>query len=158
MVTASSVGSSASVQAYRGNYLDLDPTYKNAYGLPLLRMTFDWGKHEHKFSDFVATKLETIAKALNPKTYTISKLSDHYSVVPYQSTHCNGGAIMGSDPSTSVVNTYQQSWDVPNLFSLGASSFPQNAAYNPTGTVGALAYRTADAVTKRYLKNPGVLS
>lgn len=151
------VGSSASVQAYRGNYLDLDPTYKNAYGLPLLRMTFDWGKHERKYSDFIATKLETIAKALNPKSYVINKLSAHYNIVPYQSTHTNGGAIMGSDPSSSVVNGYNQVWDVPNVFSIGASSFPQNPAYNPTGTVGALAYRTADAVVKHYVKNPGLL-
>ena len=41
---------------------------------------------------------------------------------------------------TSVVNRYLQSWDVPNLFVMGASAFPQNAGYNPTGTVGALAY------------------
>ena len=65
---------------------------------------------------------------------------------------------MGADPSTSAVNAYQQVWDVPNVFSLGASSFPQNAGYNPTDTVGALAYYTADAVTKRYIKKPGLLT
>jgi len=152
------LGAASSVQAYRGNYLDLDPTYTNAYGLPLLRMTFDWGKHERKFSDFVTQKFEPMIKALGPKSYAISKLSEHYDITPYQSTHCNGGAIMGNDPSTSVVNTYMQVWDVPNVFSPGASAFPQNAAYNPTGTVGALTYRMADAVTKRYLKNPGLLT
>jgi gluconate 2-dehydrogenase alpha chain len=106
----------------------------------------------------MAKKVEAIAKALNPKSYTISQVSDHYSVVPYQSTHNTGGAIMGSDPSKSVVNTYQQVWDVPNVFSIGASSFPQNAAYNPTGTVGALAYRTVEAVVNRYVKSPGLLT
>jgi gluconate 2-dehydrogenase alpha chain len=65
---------------------------------------------------------------------------------------------MGTDPSTSAVNGYQQLWDVPTVFSIGASSFPQNASYNPTGTVGALVYRTADAVVKRYVKNPGLLT
>jgi gluconate 2-dehydrogenase alpha chain len=64
---------------------------------------------------------------------------------------------MGTDPTKSAVNTYNQVWDVPNVFSLGASSFPQNAGYNPTGTVGALAYRTARAVVQRYVKNPGLL-
>ena len=39
----------------------------------------------------------------------------------------------------------------------GASSFPQNAGYNPTGTVGGLAYHTTDAVLKRYVKKPGPL-
>ena len=47
---------------------------------------------------------------------------------------------MGSDPKTSALNRYLQSWDVPNLFVMGASAFPQNAGYNPTDTVAALAY------------------
>jgi gluconate 2-dehydrogenase alpha chain len=46
---------------------------------------------------------------------------------------------------------------VPNLFVLGASAFPQNAGYNPTLTVGALAYWTAAAIREKYLKNPGRL-
>ena len=64
---------------------------------------------------------------------------------------------MGDDPSTSVVNRYLQSWDVPNVFVIGASNFPQNASYNPTDTVGALAYWAADAIVKQYLKSPGPL-
>lgn len=152
------VGSQGSVQAYRGNFLDLDPTYKNAFGQPVLRMTFDWGKHEHKYSQYLLGKFEGIAKALNAQSYTMNPLSEHYNVVPYQSTHNTGGAIMGTDPTKSAVNTFQQSWDVSNVFSLGASSFPQNAGYNPTGTVGAMAYRTAEAVINRYAKHPGPLA
>mgnify|MGYP003353437174 CR=1 FL=1 len=50
-----------------------------------------------------------------------------------------GGAIMGLDPTTSAVNKYLQSWDVSNVFVVGASAFAHNAGMNPTGTVGALA-------------------
>jgi gluconate 2-dehydrogenase alpha chain len=64
---------------------------------------------------------------------------------------------MGADPKDSVVNRYLQTWDADNLFIVGASVFPQNQSYNPTGTVGALAYWAADAITKQYLKNPGPL-
>jgi gluconate 2-dehydrogenase alpha chain len=46
---------------------------------------------------------------------------------------------------------------VPNVFVVGASNFPQNASYNPTGTIGALTYWTADAIVKQYLKSPGPL-
>ena len=46
---------------------------------------------------------------------------------------------------------------VPNLFVVGASAFPQITAYNPTGTVGALSYMSADAIVNQYLKNPGPL-
>jgi gluconate 2-dehydrogenase alpha chain len=50
-----------------------------------------------------------------------------------------------------------QSWDVPNVFVVGACAFPQNAGYNPTGTVGALAYWTAHALRTQYLRKPGPL-
>jgi gluconate 2-dehydrogenase alpha chain len=65
--------------------------------------------------------------------------------------------MMGSDPKNSVVNRYLQSWDASNLFVMGASVFPQNASYNPTGAVGALAYWSAQAITTKYLKSPGPL-
>ena len=64
---------------------------------------------------------------------------------------------MGADPATSAVNKYQQSWDVPNVFVIGASAFPQNGGYNPTGTVGALTFHALDAIKSRYLKKPGAL-
>ena len=64
---------------------------------------------------------------------------------------------MGADPKTSAVNKYLQSWDLHNLFVMGACAFPQNAGYNPTGTVGALAYQAAEAIRTQYLKNPGPL-
>ena len=64
---------------------------------------------------------------------------------------------MGDDPTTSVVNRYLQSWDVPNVFVLGSSVFPQNPGYNPTGTVGALAFWAADAIRSKYLQAQGPL-
>jgi len=81
----------------------------------------------------------------------------NFNVVPYQSTHNTGGTIMGTDPKTSVVNRYLQSWDADNLFILGASTFPQNPGHPPTGPVGALAYWSAEAIITRYLKAPGAL-
>jgi gluconate 2-dehydrogenase alpha chain len=80
-----------------------------------------------------------------------------FTTTTYQSTHNTGGAIIGSDPATSVVNRYCQTWDVPNVFVVGACNYPQNSSYNPTGTLGALIYWTADALKSRYLKRPGPL-
>ena len=145
------------VQAYRGNYLDLDPTYRDAYGLPLLRMTFNWGPHELRQSQYMAGILSKLGKMLGASPLAMSQLKGNYTTQIYQTTHNTGGAIMGASPESSVVNAYLQSWDVPNLFVIGANAFPQNAGYNPTGTVGALAYRTANAVLKRYVKRPGPL-
>ncbi|MBS0681704.1 GMC oxidoreductase, partial [Enterococcus faecalis] len=77
-------------------------------------------------------------------------------IVPYQTTHNTGGTTMGDDPGTSVVNNYLQHWDADNLFVVGAGNFPHNSGYNPTGTVGALAYRCAEGIIK-YSKNGGSL-
>jgi gluconate 2-dehydrogenase alpha chain len=56
-----------------------------------------------------------------------------------------------------VTNSYGQVWDTPNVFVTGAALFPQNAGANPTGTVGAVTYRMADALRDRYFDDPGEL-
>ena len=61
---------------------------------------------------------------------------------------------MGSNRSNSVINRYSQSWDVPNLFVMGASAFPQNIGYNPTGLLAGLAYFSAGKIRESYLKSP----
>ena len=151
-----SIATHGSVMSYRDAYLDLDPTYRDSYGNPMLRLTFDFHDNEHRMSKFVTDKAEEIAKAMKARSHHVKQRSGHYSIVPYQTTHNTGGAIMGADPKTSVVNRYLQSWDVPNVFVQGACLFPQNAGYNPTGTVGALAFWGADAL-RSYLRNPGPL-
>ena len=80
-----------------------------------------------------------------------------YNATISHSMHNTGGAIMGANPGTSAINRYLQSWDVSNVFVVGASAYPQNAAYNSTATLGALAYWTADAMRTKYLKSPGPL-
>jgi gluconate 2-dehydrogenase alpha chain len=145
-------------QSYRTNYLDLDPTYRDAYGLPLLRMTFDRHENEHKMSQWLTNKAAEIAKAIGPSKMNVSPRTGKYTIVPYQSTHNTGGAVMGADPQTSAINKYLQSWDVPNVFVVGASAFPQNGGYNPTGTVGALTFQALEAIKTKYLKRPGALA
>lgn len=156
-LTTTSISTHGAVMSHRGNYLDLDPTYRNIYGQPLLRMTFDFTDNEHRMSDYLTDRAAEIAKAMGPREISVKKRQGDYSIVPYQTTHNTGGAIMGTNPQTSAVNRYLQSWDVPNVFVMGACAFPQNPGYNPTDTVGALAYWSADAIKNKYLKNPGPL-
>ena len=143
--------------AYRQNYLDLDPTYTDGFGRPLMRMTFDFQDNEIKQMNGQADICVNIAKEMGAKNIDRSISPVPYSIVPYQSTHNTGGAVFGSDPTTSVLNKYLQVWDVPNVFVTGACVFPQNAGKNPTGPVGALAYWAVDAIKNRYLKTPGAL-
>jgi gluconate 2-dehydrogenase alpha chain len=154
---STSLATHGAVMSYRGNYLDLDPTYRDVYGNPLLRLTFDFHDNEHNMSKFVTDRAAEIAKAMKPRSMHVKQRKGHYSIVPYQTTHNTGGAIMGTDPRTSVVNRYLQSWDVPNVFVMGACAFPQNPGYNPTGTVGALTFWAARAIKEQYLRNPGPL-
>ena len=151
------IGAHGSSMPTPGNYLDLDPTYKDAWGQPLLRMTFDFPENDLRMSAHVTGKLEEIGKAMGGKQVVATPRRGPFDGTIYQSTHNCGGAVMGSDPNTSAVNTYLQSWDVPNVFVVGASAFAHNGSYNPTGTVGALTYRAAEALTSKYLKSPGPL-
>jgi gluconate 2-dehydrogenase alpha chain len=144
--------------AYRLNFMDLDPTYRDAWGDPLLRLTIDWQDNERRMSRFMGDKLALIGKATGAKRVRVNPPLSKYDVNTYKSTHVQGGAIMGASAATSVVNPWLQHWDASNVFVLGASAFPQNASGNPTLTVLALTMRTADAVVERYLRHPGPLA
>jgi len=144
--------------AYRDNYMDLDPTYKDHLGDPLVRMTIDWRDNERKMAEFAVGKGVEMARAMGAKEINPGPVYGHYDARRYQSTHIQGGTIMGLSPEHSVVNTYGQHWQAPNLFVMGASQFPNNGSANPTPSVLAFTYRTADAVIDRYLKNPGALT
>jgi len=148
-LTVSGEGAS---MAYKQHFLDLDPTYKDSFGDPLVRITFDFEDQDRALTKFLAEKCEAILKEMGADHIDTSKELGPYNVAEYQSTHNTGGVIMGADPETSAVNNYSQMWDVDNLFVVGASSFPQNAGYNPTGTVGALSYRAAEGILEYFEK------
>ena len=151
--------------AYKHNYLDLDPTYTDKWGDPLLRLTIDWTDHENnqrQMAAKISTKIaQQMARAtggrLIPAESGGLRASKRYQTAAYATTHLQGGTIMGSSPDDSVVNSWQQHWRVPNLFVVGASSFPQNSAAHPTLTAVALTLRTADAMIDRYVRRPEVL-
>lgn len=143
--------------AYTDNFMDLDPTYKDRFGDPLLRLTLDWNDNERNMAAFATEKAVDVARAMHAREVNTFPGLRRYDTTRYQTTHVQGGAIMGATPEHAVVNSYLQHWQMPNLFVLGASSFPQNASANPTPTLLALVYRTADAIVDRYLKSPGPL-
>jgi gluconate 2-dehydrogenase alpha chain len=152
-----SLGCHGASNAARGNFVDLDPTYRDAYGQPLLRITFDFPENDLRMSHYVTDRATEIARRMGARQVVPGPRSAPWSVVPYQTTHNTGGAIMGSNPRETATNRFGQSWDVPNVFVTGTALFPQNASWNPTGTVGALSYWTAAAIRDRYLRAPGPL-
>jgi gluconate 2-dehydrogenase alpha chain len=138
--------------------VDLDPTYTDKFGDPLLRLTFNWTELELNQRRFAASIQAGIARELNPKAYNTVRFRDQYDVTTYQSTHIQGGTIMADSPERGVVNPWLQHWRVPNLWVIGGSNFPQNSSGNPTLTILALASRAADAFLTRYQKHPGPLA
>lgn len=148
-----------SSMAIRANHLDLDPTYTDDLGRPLLRMTFDFPENDRRMSRHCSLVAERIGQAMGGDRVELTERAEGpYSVVPYQTTHNTGGAVMGTDPGTSAVNRFCQAWDQHNVFVFGACLFPQNVGYNPTGPLMGLAYWALDAIKTRYLPNPRSLA
>ena len=138
---------------YADQTIDLDPNVRDAWGLPAPRLTYDWRRpNELARVEFMMKKMEEIGRAMGATHVWRAPLGPGAP-----GAHHEGGTRMGTDPKTSVVNRYGQSWDVPNLFVIGSSTFPTMSGFNPTLTIQALAYMSADAIVNRYRRTPGPL-
>ena len=125
---------------WRQNFMDLDPTYMDAYGDPLLRLTLDWTGHELKqmeFGERIGMQMtEALARVTGAKLYkdqTARGAKRIYNANNYNTTHIQGGAIMGASPGTSVLNPWSQHWKIPNLWLLGSCAFPAELFRKPNG-------------------------
>lgn len=127
---------------YETGYLDLDPNYTDAYGVPGIRVTRQVHENERRMGRFLYAKGAEIMRAAGA-----SRVWGSDGVEARASTeHDTGGCRMGTDPSTSVTNRYGQMWDIPNLFVGGGALFPSMAGKNPTQTIWMLSYWAADAI------------
>lgn len=106
---------------------------KDQYGLPRPVLTFNYGDNDNKIIKHGVAKCHEIFEARGGKPAY---------VVP-DTGHLLGGCRMGDDPQTSVVNSFGQTHDIPNLFVCGASNFVTSGGANPTETILALALRSA---------------
>jgi gluconate 2-dehydrogenase alpha chain len=143
---AQSIGSVVSqleVLSYEANFADLDPQKKDSYGIPVLRLTFDHYENERKLGAYLQQKQHEILKAAGA-----TKIWGGDAIPNPISDHAYGGARMGDDPSSSVVNKYSQAHEAPNLFILGGATYPSTAGYNPTLTLEALAWMSAEYLAK----------
>jgi choline dehydrogenase-like flavoprotein len=126
---------------YRSNYVEIDPETVDMYGIPVLRIHMAWGENEKAMiPDMAATASEMLdaAGARNIRPYAVPDRVPGYGI------HELGIARMGSDPRASVLNQFQQSHDISNLFVMDGASFPSGGCQNPTLTIMALAVRSTD--------------
>jgi len=109
-------------------------TRKDRYGFPLASMTHDFGADDIKCYEAGMQQRLSVMKAVG------AYQAWHGGRVRM---HAMGGALMGSDPRTSVTNSYGQTHDVANLFVEGPSLFPTSGAVNPIFTIHALTLRAS---------------
>lgn len=140
---------------YKDYYLDLDPTYKDDLGDPLIRLTWDVSENDKNLLTYVLGKCKEIAEEMGADIIDEYPITEHFSGVS-SFEHNAGGAIMGADPKTSAVNKFLQMWDCENLFVCGSSAFPHFGVSNPTTTAAALTYHATEGMIK-YLQEGGLL-
>jgi gluconate 2-dehydrogenase alpha chain len=130
---------------YEDNYLDLDPTVKDPLGFPVCRITADYKDNERRINTYIQEKMTAWYKAAGAISVQAGPLG---TMGP--TTHAYGGTRMGDNAETNVVNRWGFSHEVPNLGVLGASVMGTSGARNPTLTVQALAWRTAEYLAKNW--------
>ena len=123
------------------NRVDLDPVEKDAWGLPVPRLTFTPHPLDTKLSEWFVGHNRELLKAAGA-----AKISESYSGLQ-NPAHLLGTCRMGKDPKTSVINADHRAHDVPNLFIVDGSSFVTSGSA-PTQTIQALAFRAAERIAR----------
>jgi choline dehydrogenase-like flavoprotein len=128
------------VLARKENQVELDPVMKDAWGIPVLRFNYRFADNELKMAKDMADTAEEMLKAAGAEDVRVTRdiLTEGWSI------HELGTARMGSDPKTSVTNSYGQTHDVKNLFIVDGSTFVSASCQNPTWTILALCWRAMD--------------
>jgi gluconate 2-dehydrogenase alpha chain len=122
------------------NRIDLDPSLRDVYGLPVPRITYQNHAFELGYRAFYAPKMLEILAAAGAEYGLIQPLDPN---VPPTSRHIMGGLRMGTDPRESVCDAYGKFHDVENLYCADGAVFPTSSGYNPTLTIIAVALRMA---------------
>ncbi len=132
---------------YENTYLDLDPEVKDPLGDPVCRVTSGPKENEARAAAFGQEKMEQWFRAAGASE--VIKVPGNG---PALSTHAFGGTRMGDNAATNVVDRWGFSHEAPNLGILGASIINTSGARNPTLTVQALAWRTAEHLIQNWKK------
>ncbi|PZR19034.1 MAG: GMC family oxidoreductase, partial [Azospira oryzae] len=126
------------------------PAVKDRWGIPVLRFHWQWSEHETRQAAHMQKTFAALVEAMGGKVQGGPELNGAKAIASGGSIiHEVGGAIMGADRRRSVTNRWGQTWDVPNLFVADGATFASNADKNPTLTIMALAWRTADHIVER---------
>ena len=131
---------------YEDNYLDLDPVVKDPLGFPVTRITARYGDNEKRIAAYSQEKMEQWYREAG----AIKVIKSGVGHLMGASTHAYGGTRMGLNSESNVVNEWGFSHEAPNLGILGGSVMGSSGSRNPTLTVQALSWRTAEYLVNNW--------
>lgn len=136
------------------NYCDIDPAVVDRYGIPVLRFNVKWSDEElNQMKHAQETARELVEACGGILIDDMPTKEQGYGIsTPGRIIHEVGTARMGNDPRSSVLNAHCQAHEVKNLFVADAAPFVSQAHKNPTWTILALAWRTADYIADQRKK------
>jgi choline dehydrogenase-like flavoprotein len=126
-----------------GTYMDLDPSVKDRWGVPVARMTVDPHPHTRAATRFIAEKAMQVLKKLGADEAYVSSPQTETKFLQ------GGTCRFGDDPATSVLDRSCRAHEVPNLYVTDGSFLPTSGGVPPTMTIMANSFRVADAVVAR---------
>jgi choline dehydrogenase-like flavoprotein len=152
--------------AQADNRVRIDPDKRDAWGIPVARIECTWSANETAMIEDAAIAMrEMVAAAgleirMPPSGRLLEKLafnawkrwlqSRSGAFLPGSAIHELGGAAMGDDPATSVLNAFGQCWDAPNVVVTDGACFASGCSQNVTLTIMALTVRACEHLVREY--------
>lgn len=131
------------------NYVELDPDKVDMWGIPVLRVHCAWGENELAMvQDMSVAAAEMLEAAGAVDIVPRARIS-----VPGEGIHEMGTARMGKDARTSVLDAYNRTHDVKNLFVTDGACMTSSACQNPSITYMALTARACAHVVEQMNRN-----
>lgn len=128
------------------NYVDIDPEVKDAYGIPAVRIHFQWGPNELMMWEHSKRACAEVLEAAEGELWGAGE----HPEPPGYSLHETGLCRMGNDPRKFVTNRFGQCHDVGNLYVCDASVFPFCTDKTTTLSILTFALRTCEHLVENF--------
>lgn len=135
------------------SYCEMDTHVVDQWGIPVLKFHFKWDADELLMARHMQQTFQEIVQTLGGQALESAGSAEDWGISQGgEGIHEVGGARMGNDPRTSVLNAHCQAWDCKNLFVTDGAPFVSLADKNPTLTIMALAWRTSEFIAEQVRK------
>lgn len=145
------------------NRVQLNPDQVDAWGIPVPHIELTWSDNEHQMVAHMHSQIQALVELAGGQCLELPNLLRApgfasalrrveqrvmVTAPPGFYVHEVGGACMGTAPTNSVVNAYNQCWESPNLLVVDGACWPSAGWQNPTLTEMAIAARACDLAVK----------